>query len=331
LKRPGLPVCVSLLSAMILMAIFVPVGKTADSRWLMLEKPPLKIRYHEPAESFARQVLSKSVIFLAEVEKVLRLPARGPYVIVLTGSREEFVRLQPASTPGPEWAGALTYPQLGLVFLMTPGALGTAGRGYWSLLQHEMVHLVMGEAEFGQPGRVPRWLSEGVATYIAGEMRLPRLLHLSWAQITGSAIPFEQLERKFPEKPALAEAAYAQSYLFVQFIMRKYGQEAVGKLVASVIRERNMDQAVFAAFGVSLAELMTGFQDYAKVKATWIPVITSSATVWGAITLLFLLTYVRKRVAGFRVLREWDLEDEQDSRSDLVEDDTSEKKRPTVH
>ncbi len=331
MKRSAIRIFIYLLTTITLLTFFVPDANSAESDWLVLENPPLKVRYHEPTEAFARQVLSKSAIFLVEVAKVLRLPAQGPYIIVLAGSRDEFVRLQPTATPGPEWAGALTYPQLGVVLLMTPGALGTSGSGYWSLLQHEMVHLVVGEAEFQQGGRLPRWLSEGVATYIAGEMRLPRLLHLSWAQITGSAVPFEELERNFPENPALAEAAYAQSYLFVQFIMRKYGWDAVGKLVASVIRESNMNEAVFSAFGVSLAELMAGFQDYAKAKATWVPVITSSATVWGAITLLFLLTYVRKRVAGYRVLREWDLEDEQDSGHDLVEDNASEKKRPTVH
>ena len=100
------------------------------------------------------------------------------------------------------------------------GAMKSSGRQYWSLLQHEMVHLVIGEAETRQGVNFPRWLSEGVATFISGEMDLSRLLHLSWAQVTRRSISLDTLTVRFPEDPAMAEAAYAQSFLFVQYLMR---------------------------------------------------------------------------------------------------------------
>ncbi len=306
-------------------------GRAYATHWQMFKDPPLTVRYHQDAENLALQIMERASTYLQDISRVLQLPAEGPYVIILAQSREEFKSLQPTSTPGPEWAGALTYPELGVVLLMTPGALGDSGRGYWSLLHHEMVHLIMGQAEYGQGGKVPRWLSEGVATYISGEMGLVRLMHLSWARLTGRAVPFDKLTVRFPENPSLAEAAYAQSYLFVQYVMRSFGSGGVGRLVAAVTAEPDMEKAVFSAFGISLEELMAGFQDYVKVKATWIPVITSSATLWGAITLLFLVTYSRRKILDMRRLREWDEEDIEDSRGVRTGDGTGEKKNPTVH
>lgn len=312
----------------LLTAWYPELARGAD--WQILREPPLTIRYHEEAKGLALQIRERASAFLHDISEVLQLPANGPYVIVVAKSREEFISLQPTSTPGPEWAGALTYPELGVVLLMTPGALGESGRGYWSLLHHEMVHLIMGEAEHRLGGKVPRWLSEGVATYISGEMGLVRLMHLSWARLTGRVVPFGDLTVRFPKDQSLAEAAYAQSYLFVQYVMRRFGSNGVGKLVAAVIAAPDMETAVVSAFGISLDELMSGFQDYVKVKATWIPVITSSATLWGVITLLFLLTYTRRKILDMRRLREWDEEEELDSRDDLEGDGTSEK-GPTVH
>ena len=266
--------------------------------------------------------MMKASRFLEEVSGLLGIPVGGPYSVFLAGSKEEFVSLQPAASSAPEWAGALTYPRYGVVILMTPGALGQSGGQYWSLLEHEIVHLVMGEAENREDVRFPRWLSEGISTFISGEMGLPRLLQLSWAEVTRTTIPFEELSVRFPEDPSRAEVAYAQSYLFVQYLMRRYGEDAVAVLISSFLDKGNMAQAVYSAFHISLGELMNGFRQYARVKSMWVPIISSTASVWALITLLFLYTYVGRRVRDYRTLRRWDDEENSAGKADYPDSES---------
>lgn len=322
---------------MVLATVFLLIGAVApattlhDDTWKTLSDPPVEVKYRGRSTKLAEDVLMKASQFLEEVSGLLGLPAGGPYSIFIAGSKEEFVSLQPAASSVPEWAGALTYPRYGVVILMTPGVLGESGRQYWALLEHEIVHLVMGEAENRRDTRFPRWFSEGISTFISGEMGLPRLLRLSWAEVTRSTIPFEAISVRFPKDPSRAEVAYAESYLFVQYLMRRYGNDAVARLVASFLANGSMDLAVNSAYNISMAELLNGFRQYARVKAMWVPVITSTASVWALITLLFLYTYVGRRVRNYRILRRWDDEENSGDQTGFSEGEDRDEEPPLIH
>jgi len=327
-----IPLILLVLAAVLQLTVATaPAKPLHDDAWKVLSDPPVEVKYRGRSTKLAEDVLMKASQFLEEVSGLLGLPVGGPYSIFLAGSKEEFVSLQPAASSAPEWAGALTYPRYGVVILMTPGALGESGRQYWSLLEHEIVHLVMGEAENKWDARFPRWLSEGIATFISGEMGLPRLLRLSWAEVTQNTIPLESLNVRFPEDPSRAEVAYAQSYLFVQYLMRRYGNDAVARLVTAFLEKGSMAQAVNSAYNISFGELLNGFRQYARVKAMWVPVITSTASVWALITLLFLYTYVGRRVRDYRTLRRWDDEENFGSQTGFSEDEDNDEEPPLIH
>lgn len=282
--------------------------------WNTISDGGVTVRYRGASDLLAGQVLDKATGFLDESAIFFGVETRGPYDIVIADSREQFVELQPTSRPAPEWAGALTYPGLGLVLIMTPGAMEISnltggGTRYWSLLRHEMAHLVLGEAESIHHTRLPRWFQEGLATYVAGEMTMPRLFHLGWAQVTGRAPAFEELEFRFPEQPALAEAAYARSYLFIRYLTREFGDDSISRLLASSFELGGIRAGTRQTFGLSLAQILQEFDRYAKFRATWLPAISSTASVWGFITILFLFTTYRKKVAAARKLKQWDEEE----------------------
>jgi hypothetical protein len=300
------------LAAACLLLLFPTSGPAivgTGSGWETVSVEHLTVRYRGASEILARQVLEKAALFLEETSVFFGLEAIGPYDIVIAGSREEFFELQPTTRPAPEWAGALTYPGLGLVLIMTPGAMETGGTRYWSLLRHEMAHLLLGDAEIANHTRLPRWFQEGLATYVAGEMTFPRLFHLGWAQISGAAPTFADLEFTFPEQPALAEAAYARSYLFIRYLTKEFGDDSVARLLEASMAHGGIRGGVREAFGLSLAEILQGFDRYAMFRATWLPAISSTASIWGFITVLFFFTAYRKRVASARKLRQWDEEE----------------------
>lgn len=285
-------------------------GPITGPEWEQVSSSGITVVFRQDFQPLAEQILGKAVQFLDESSSFLGLEAATGYSIIVAGSREEFAALQPPRGMAPEWAGALTYPDIGTVLIMSQGAMRTRETVYWSILRHEMVHLVLGEAQSRSGTRFPTWFEEGVATYMSGEMNLARLLHLGWAQVTGTAPSFTDLERNFPGKPGLAEAAYARSFLFIRYLTRRFGDGAVARLIQASTASGDLEKGAKVAFGVSLAHILEGFNQYARVKATWIPVIASSASIWGGITLLFLLTWYRKRVLGLRTLDQWEREEE---------------------
>lgn len=318
-----------------------PETQPSQTSWKTVSRDGVTVRYSGSSDLLARQVLEKATLFLDETSVFFGVEANGPYDIVIADSRERFVELQPTSRPAPEWAGALTYPGLGLVLIMTPGATEASGSRYWSLLRHEMAHLVLGEAESANHTRLPRWFQEGLATYVAGEMTLPRLFHLGWAQVSGTAPTFAELEFSFPEQPALAEAAYARSYLFIRFLTKEYGDDSIAQLLESSLELGGIRAGARATFGLSLAQIMQEFDRYAKFRATWLPAISSTASLWGFITLLFLFSTYRKKVATSRKLQQWDEEemvwetgpeiDMGSETEDPEEDKYEDEQKPTLH
>jgi hypothetical protein len=324
-----------LLAAFLLcLPVLLPDAVTAsddDPGWESVSDSRLTVRYRGSSDILANQVLERSGTFLGDTSEFLGLPWMNRYSIVIAGSREEFVELQPTARPAPEWAGALTYPGLGMVLIMTPGAMESGGTGYWSLIQHEMAHLLLGDAESRHGTRLPRWFQEGIATYVSGEMNLSRLVQLGWAQATGATPDFRDLEFTFPSQSSHAGAAYARSYLFIKYISQRFGDDAVAQLVAESLQRGGINSGVAAAFDLSLAELLEGFDQYARVKATWIPVITSTATLWGVITLLFLITWSRKKIQGMRTMIQWDMEEEEERLAASLQDEKFHEEKRTLH
>ena len=289
--------------------VWIPQAAAAsknDSGWRSVSSDLLEVRYRGQSDILANQVLERTGVFLTDTSRFLGLPWMNRYLIVIERSKEEFVDLQPGARPAPEWAGALTYPALNMVLIMTPGSMRTGGNRYWSLLQHETAHLLLGDAQAKHGIQLPRWFEEGVATYVSGEMNLSRLLRLGWAQATGATPDFKDLEFTFPSQSSQAGAAYARSYLFVKYLTRRFGEDAVARLLTESFRKGDISRGAAAAFNTSLSDLLDGFDQYARVKATWIPVGTSTATIWVLITMLFFITWFRKKVQGMRTVRQWE-------------------------
>ena len=333
----------SLLTALLLcMPVWAPQAAAAspdDGGWRSVSSTLVTVRYRGQSDAFANQVLERTGVFLSDTSRFLGLPWMNQYLVVIARSKEEFVELQPGTRPAPEWAGALTYPALKMVLIMTPGSMRTGGNRYWSLLQHETAHLLLGDAQAKHGVRLPRWFEEGIATYVSGEMNLSRLLQLGWAQATGATPDFRDLEFSFPSQSSQAGAAYARSYLFIKYLTRRFGEGAVARLLMESFQRGGISRGAAAAFGISLGDLLDGFDQYARVKATWIPVVTSTATIWALITLLFFITWFRKKVQGLRTVRQWEKEEEIERlaaslhsfENERSREDRSREKKPTLH
>lgn len=241
---------------------------------------------------------------LPRLADALDLPIGGEIHVFLAEDEARFRALQPGHPP--VWADATAYPSAGTIFLRHPDVRGGVARPLEQVLDHELVHLVLGRAFGDVP--VPRWLQEGVAQVYSGEhgpnqaSRLARGLRLT------DTFSLSDLERGFPEDAARAELAYALSADFVAWLRGTYGDDAVGRLVRAARTGRSLDAAMPEVTGLSLAEVDAKWSArFAGASAlSWLPSIPTEDLLFGIGGLAFLAVGAtrfrgqRRRMAAVR-------------------------------
>ena len=78
-------------------------------------------------------------------------------------------------------------------------------------------------------------------------------------------------------------------------IVDRFGEGAVGELLAAVAVGRSFESAFSDSTGVSLDAALASFWRRELLWHRWLPVITSTTTLWLAITLLMLYAARKRR------------------------------------
>lgn len=182
---------------------------------------------------------------------LLDLPMGTQYHVVLVEDMEQFRTLQPA--PPPPWADGTAWPQQGLIFLRQPNLRGGTARPLTQVLDHELVHVLLGRAF--APRSAPRWLQEGVAQVFAKEVGADLTARIAKGSVTRGLFTLEELSAGFPRDALAAEQAYAQSADFILWLQQEHGERALRTLIASLGRGESIERASRAATGLPLAEL----------------------------------------------------------------------------
>ena len=128
------------------------------------------------------------------------------------------------------------------------------------VVPHELVHLVFDTAVQNPYHFPPRWLNEGLATYLSVGYRPSARSTVESAARDGRIIPLDGLGGQFPTTAEGFGQAYDESVSAVDFLIRTHGQPALLQLVDSYADGRTDDEAFEAAIG----------QDVAAFDAAWL-------------------------------------------------------------
>jgi len=104
------------------------------------------------------------------------------------------------------------------------------------LLAHEYAHALIADKT---GGGVPGWLDEGFAQWVAGEWAGRRAEEAAARVSGGALIAFASLEGSFTRitDPALAEQAYFQAFLAVDYLMDRFGADDLQLYLALVAKD----------------------------------------------------------------------------------------------
>jgi hypothetical protein len=190
-----------------------------------------------------------AAVSLPRLATELDVPIGETVHVYLVGSDAEFRALQPGRPP--TWADATAYPQSGAIFLRAPGVRGATDVALETVLDHELVHILIGRAF--APVDPPSWLQEGIARVYAGEFG-PEDARIIYGT-SGGLLGLGELGHAFPRDPTRARLAYAQSADFIAWLRNTHGAHTVPLLVRALAREQDLEQAVLAATGTPLPQL----------------------------------------------------------------------------
>jgi hypothetical protein len=269
----------------------------------------LYARVHAAPEDMAtaRRLAAHAATAVPRLAERLGVRAGGRLDVYVAPTQEDFARLQPGVPP--DWADGTAWPQHGLVFLRAPSARLQATDPLEQVLDHEIVHVLVGRAfaEGGARSGPPRWLQEGLAQWMSGELGPDTARTLS----EGGIIPLTELTRGFPADPIRARLAYAASVDFVGFVASEWGEDALRGLLHGMAGGMDVEDALLAATGESFTSVEAAW------RADWADPIFWARLARVSTDALWALAAVGIVVGAFRVrkrnrvrLDRWEREEE---------------------
>lgn len=220
---------------------------------------------------------------LPELADRLGVPIGGTIRVYIPSSDAQFERIQPGNAP--RWAGGTAYPGLGVIFLKSGRASGPGARPITRVLEHELVHILLGRAF--APHDPPQWLQEGMAQVMANELGPDATTTLARGMASPRGLmSFDGLDRGFPADAGRARLAYAQSAHFLGWMRGTYGDASLRVLVRELARGSSTGASVRRATGSSLEAVEGSWRDTLAPPGgipLWLSVV-GSADAWWALT-----------------------------------------------
>ena len=242
---------------------------------------------------------------LPRLARELDVPVGNRMHVVVAPTQKLFHDLQPGSSP--DWADGTAWPKRGWIFLRAPRLRGQATESLEMVLEHELVHILLGRA-FG-PRKVPRWLQEGAAQLFAGEYSAETTKTLAKGTLGDNLISLQELSRGFPRNPLRAHLAYAQSADLVAFIRNEYGPSAFKKLIHALARGENFPTAIRLSTGELVEDIDQKWRSRLQASPFQLSPLMDEGVWWGLGALLVPLAWFTVRRRNRKKLERWKREE----------------------
>jgi hypothetical protein len=268
-----------------------------------VEPPRLLIEAPPRFEPIAVRLRSLDPSRLAGVARLVGLTRTGPPIRVILAAEGS----GPAVLVSP-WVSGYAVSDRGLVVLMPQRVPRYPDSSIEDLLRHEVAHVLIARAAGHRP--LPRWFHEGLAMIAGGSWGLDDRSRLTLALLADRPVSLAELEIRFGGGRGEVNRAYAVAGAFVRDLFERSGRQAASAILSGVARGLSFEEAFGAATGTSLAAAESAFWSRQTFWYRWVPVLTSSATVWMLVTLLALWAIRRRRARDAALRRGWEAEEE---------------------
>lgn len=202
----------------------------------------------------------------------------------------------------PEWGAGVALPLQGIIVI--PGYVSerTGTHALPQILRHELAHVAL-QRRLGQAA-VPRWFTEGYATWAAGQFDDREGWMLRLALLTGRAPPLDSLTLDWPLIASDARLAYLLSASAVQYLHSMGRPETFERLFDVWAGTGSFEEALRTVYIVSSPQFERLWIQHAKRRYGWLQVAAQTFFVWTVLSVLVLVLFVVRRRRNRRRLAE---------------------------
>lgn len=269
----------------------------------------LDVRYGDVVIRHAPQSarLAQSLLPGAEMLTFAGLPAdilrQGEDVIVyLAADEAAFDSLTGGRAP--EWGAGVAMPQLGIIVI--PGYVSDRGGTHTlpQILRHELAHVAL-QRHLGD-ALVPRWFTEGYATWTAGEFNADSGWQLRLALATDRAPALDSLTLDWPLLATDARIAYLLSGSAVAYLYSLGSPDTFERFLTEWRLSGDFEQSLRGVYVLASPQFERLWREHVKRRYGWLQVLSQTAFIWTILTLLVLALFVirrrrdRRRMAALR-------------------------------
>ena len=207
----------------------------------------------------------------------------------------------------PPWISGFAVGESSLVVLFPARSPGYPDQTLEDVLRHEVAHVLIWRAAAGRP--VPRWFDEGVAMEVERQRRWQDQTQLFYQLMTGGETDLQHLDRLFAGGQNDQTRAYALAGAFVHDLLKQHSPQTAKDILMRVRSGTEFDMAFAAVTGSSPSRAEAEFWHRQRAWTSWIPIISSTTTLWIGVTLLALLAIYMRHRRNRAIEEEWEKEE----------------------
>lgn len=239
------------------------------------------------AETLARDALRAP---FPGIERAV-LAQGTPLTIYITPDERTFSR----QTGGlaPEWGAGVAFPRENVIVL--PGYTSERGgaQDLRNVLRHELAHVAL-QRRLGEV-RVPRWFTEGYATWSARQLDADAGWLLRLAFVFERAPALDSLELAWPGAETDARVAYLLSATAVEYLYSLGPPETFDRFLDAWAAHGNLEQALRGEYRLSSAQFERIWRKEVKSRYGWLLFLTQGAVLGLFFTVTALVLFVIRR------------------------------------
>jgi hypothetical protein len=262
----------------------------------------LIVELADTAPKQASQITNLDQRKLQEAMTLMGLRSAGqPIHLVLAPESSEVAR------GTPRWISGFAIGKDNVAILFPARIPNYPDSNFEELVLHEVGHILVFRAASGND--LPRWFNEGLALFVGRPWRIEDRSRVSWALLRRKRTALGELDRFFGSSRAAASHAYALSGAFVQDMIQRHGSDSPARVLSGVAAGMPFETAFEEAIGISLSAAEESFWNRFTFWYRWLPILTSSATLWIVITGLFLVAARKRRQRNAELYESWEQDD----------------------
>jgi hypothetical protein len=247
--------------------------------WQKLSNDQLALYWYTGGADFGKALYDRGVKAIDFLQQQFAVKLDQQVQIFIYGNHSDL--LKSLAVGAQEWTGGQDFPEYSIVLIgIAPTELDWGLGATAHELTHQVVHRAIqnGCSSLGSVS-LPPLMDEGLAVYNEnpGTADPQFTLAVRRAIQNNTIIPLRSLTSSFPADSNLANLSYGESWSFVDFLIRHYGNDKMGQFLTAVKAGGTIDDLMMKTYNLDLDGLEVEWRKDIGAQPRAIPTRNTSA------------------------------------------------------